>query len=101
MDDALATLVRLGMDALPISAVGWLGLRLLASSLGQARKPVRLGGPIAFIFVWGFAIFVRYSADGGVSSIISILYASLLALGVIAFLVRLLMRAFARPSKPH
>ena len=99
MDETLATLVRLGMEVLPVSAVGWLGLRLLASSIGQAQKPVRLGGPIAFIFVWSFAVFVRFKIDGGASSILSILYISLLALGVIALLVRLLIRAFARPSK--
>ena len=101
MDETLATLFRLGTEVLPISAVGWLGLRLLAWSIGQAQKPVRLGGPIAFIFIWAFAVFVRFKMDGGAFSILSILYSSLLALGVIALLVRLLIRAFARPPKPH
>jgi hypothetical protein len=99
MDEALATLVRLGTEVLPVSAVGWLGLRLLGSSLGRTEKTVRLGGPIAFVVIWGLAVFVRFKMDGGTSSILSILYVSLFALGLFSLVVRLVVGAFARPSK--
>jgi hypothetical protein len=99
MDDTLTTLIRFAKEALPVSVLGWLGLRMGAWSLGQAQKPVRLGGPIAFLVLWGFAIFVRSSLDAGASSILSTLYVSFFALGSLAVLVRLLVRAFTRPSK--
>lgn len=99
MDDLVAALPRLGLEVLPISAFGWLGVRLLASSVGQAERSVKLGGPYAFLVVWGFAIFVNFKTVGRASSIISILYILLLALGLLACVVRLVVGAFARPSK--
>ncbi len=98
MDHVLETLVRLAVEALPASIAGWLGLRLLAWSVGQAQRPVRLGGPYAFLVVWGFAVFVKFTAAGRVTGIISPLYISLFALGVLACLIRAIVQVFMRPS---
>ena len=99
MDDLVAALPRLGLEVLPISALGWLGVRLLASSLGQTEGSVKFGGPYAFLVVWSLAIFVNFKTVGRASSIISTLYITLLALGLLVCVVRSIVGAFVRPSK--
>ncbi len=101
MDHVLEALFRLAIEALPASIAGWLGLRLLAWSVGQAQKPVRLGGPYAFLVVWGIAVFVNFKAIRRVPAIISPLYISLFALGLLAWLVRAIVQLFMRPSQRH
>ncbi len=98
MDHVLEALFRLAVDALPASIAGWLGLRLLAWSVGQAQRPVRLGGPYAFLVIWGLAVFVKSTAVGRVTGIISPLYISLFTLGVLACLIRAIVQALMRPS---
>ncbi len=101
MGHVLETIVHLAIEALPASIAGWLGFRFLAWSVGQAQKPVRLGGPYAFLVVWSLAIFVNFNTVGRGSAIVSTFYVSVFALGLLACLVRAFVQLFARPSKPR
>jgi hypothetical protein len=99
MDELVAILARVALDVLPVSALGWLGFRLLAGSIGEAGAPVKLGGPYAFLVLWGLAIFISFRTAGRGSSIVSTLYISLFVLGLVVCFVRMLVRAFTRSSK--
>jgi len=101
VDELLATLLRLGLETLPISALGWLGLWLLSASgfSDSSRKSMGFGGPWGFLIVWGVAVFVNFKAVGIASPVIHAFYISLFALGLLVSLARLVVRAVLRTSK--
>ena len=97
LDDLLATVSRFGVEVLPESIMGWLGVRLLAWSAGKAERYVRFGGPCTFVAIWGLAVFATCKTVGRASPVINTICVSLLILGLLASLVR----AAAEMRKRH
>ena len=97
LDDLLATVSRFGVEVLPVSIMGWLGVRLLAWSAGKAERYVRFGGPCTFVAIWGLAVFATCKTLGRASPVIHTVCVSLLILGLLASLVR----AAAEMRKRH
>jgi hypothetical protein len=100
MEELLNSFLRFGVDVLPVSVAGWLGLRLLVWSAGKAERFIHFGGPYSFLAIWALACFVKSKTLAGSSSALDTLYFALLALGLLACLVRLIVLAFVRSSRP-
>ncbi len=80
-------LIKVAIESLPGSLVGWLGVWLLLRSVEIAKLCRGLGGPYAFLAVWGFAVFASIASSGRAAPAIDAFYYSLLALGVLATLI--------------
>jgi len=69
--------------------------RLVSRYGGKMR---RFGGPYTFLVVWGVAVFVNSKTLGMTTPIISTFYFSLLALGLLASVVRVAVEKRRRSS---
>jgi hypothetical protein len=88
LDDMLAAVGHSGVEVLIVSIIGWLGIRLLAWSAGQAGTRVGVAGPCTLVAIWAFAIFANSKTLGRASPVINTVCMSLLILGLLASLVR-------------
>ena len=98
LNNILGPLLQPGIDAIPFSVAGWLGIWLLVWSVERAESSRSFGGPVTFMVIWGVTVFANYETQGRASPILETLYFSLLALGMLAALVHAAVRIFKRPN---
>ena len=101
LEELLPAIPRCGMEALPVSIMGWLGVRLLAWSAGNAEKYVRFGGPCTFLVICGLAVFASCETLGRSWPAINTVCLSLLILGLLASLVRATAAIRKKSSRRH
>ena len=94
-------LLQLGIDAIPISVAGWLGIWLLVWSVERAESSRSFGGPFTFIIIWGITVFANYETQGRASPVLQTLYFSLLASGSIAAFVHAVVEFFRKQHHPR
>jgi hypothetical protein len=85
------TIVR----TLPLSAVGWLGVELLWST-ARGRITYWEDAGLRFLVVWSLAIFWSFPAERGVRDPIPMVDVSLLAIGVLVWLLMMVIKAVRR-----
>jgi hypothetical protein len=88
LEELLPTIPRCGVEILPVSIMGWLGIRLLAWSAGNAEGHVRFGGPCTFLVIFGLAAFASCETLGRSLPALNTICLSLLILGLLASLAR-------------
>jgi hypothetical protein len=94
-------LVRIVIDAIPISIVGWIGIWLLSCSVERVEWYRSFGGPYTLLVVWGLAIVADFQTNGRSVPVIHTFYFALLALGLLATVVYAIVGIFRRLHHRH
>ena len=94
-------LVKIAIEAIPISVAGWLGVCLLSRSVERVEWCRSFGGPYTLLVVWGLTVVANFQTNGRSTPVIHTLYFTLLALGLLATVICAAVGIFRRPHQRH